>query len=56
MDFVGETGANLQRLACDRGQVTDADDFELLLVAFGHALDHVHQQSTIQAVHGAGLA
>ena len=34
VDFVGEADAKLQHVALDRGQVADALDLQLLLVAF----------------------
>ena len=41
---------------CDRGQVADALDLELLLVALRHAHHHVVDQRPRQAVVGADLA
>ena len=37
VDFVGEADTQLQRVALHGGQVTDADDLQLLFVAFGDA-------------------
>ena len=56
MDFVGKADAKLQHVARDRGQVTDALNLELLLVAFGDADHHVVDQRAGQAVVSANFA
>ena len=45
-----------ERIFLDRGEVADADDFQLLLVALGDTDDHVLQQGAGQPVERPGRA
>ena len=53
LQFIGEANPQIQNLAFDRNDITDADDFELLLIAILDAENHVVDQGPGQAVHGA---
>ena len=55
LQLVGQADAELQRPVLDGGQVAHADDLQPLLVALGHADDHVLQQGPGQPVQGRGL-
>ena len=50
------TQLHLQVLALERSTVTNADQLQLLLVASGHALDHVVDEGAGQTVQALGLA
>src|SRR6185312_2003215 len=51
---VAEAELHGERLALHRRAVAHADELESLLVALGHALDHVADQGARQAPHAAG--
>ena len=54
LDRVGIADRQHDRLLVHAGLVADALDLELLLVALGHALDHVGDQAARQAVQRSG--
>ena len=51
---MAEAELQRERLALQGGAIADADQFEGLLVALGHALDHVADQRAGQAPHSLG--
>src|SRR5215469_16197789 len=52
---VAEAELELQRLALDRGAITDAADLERLAVALRHAVQHAAHEVASRAPHHAGL-
>src|SRR6266536_5243134 len=53
---MGEPHGQLEVGSLEHGAVPDAHDLQPLLVALGHALDHVRDQGSGQAVQGAVVA